>query len=176
MRAVGVAAIAGLAVALPVQAQERVAANLVTHSTVTIDRPASAVWPHIVDPSGWKQGAKLRHHGGPEGEVGAVFAAYLPGDSSRIVFLVEEVERVPNERRTIKLYLTSGTLLGFATWWLREDNGRTVVGYDVYSETPVPVPTKPEQVRAAERAERLANQQRFDEELRALKRLVEKGG
>ncbi len=129
--------------------------NLVTHSSVTIDRPASAIWPQILDPTEWKHGAKLWHNGGPVGQVGEVFAAGDPADKTKVAFLVENVELVANQRRTIK----------------------TVVTYDVYSETLIdPAQAKSmtvAQVLEAERTAFLANQKRFDEELRELKRLVE---
>jgi len=89
-------AFAALIGALPAGAQERVAIDLVTHSEVTIDRPATAIWPHIVDPSAWKQGAKLVHHAGPAGTVGEVFAAAEPSAPATVAFFVENVELEPN--------------------------------------------------------------------------------
>lgn len=158
-------------------AQDRPAINLNTHSTVTIDRTAAAVWPHILDPSGWKQGAKLWHHAGPVGQVGEIFAAGDPADKRQVMFLVENVELTPNTRRTIKLYLADGTLIGFASWSLRAEGGRTVVGYDVHSETRLAAAEAQAmpaaQIRETERGQQAANQQRFDQELVALKRLVE---
>jgi hypothetical protein len=155
----------------------RAAVNLVTHSEVLITRPRSAVWPHIVDPNAWKQGAKLWHHAGPPGQVGEVFAAGDPANRAEVMFFVENVELVPSQRRTIKIYLPSGTLLGFASWWLREDRGSTTVGYDVFSETPLPAApatgAAADSIRRAEQSDRAANQARFDAELRALKRVVE---
>jgi hypothetical protein len=151
--------------------------DLVTHSEVVIDRPAAAIWPHIVDPNDWKQGAKLWHHTGPAGRRGEIFAAGDPARRDRPDFLIENVELVPNLRRTIKLYLPSGTLLGYATWWLRETNGKTAVGYDVYSESPraeSKTAAGRDSVVAAERAYVAGEQKRFDAELVALKRLVER--
>lgn len=160
-------------------AQERVALNLVTHSVVTINRPAAAIWPLIVDPSGWKKGATLRHQSGPAGQAGEVFAAMEPGDGAKVAFWVENVELMPNQRRTIKLYAPTGSLIGYATWSIRAAGGRTVVGYDVYSETLIdPAQAKsmtPAQIREAERTSAAPNQKRFDQELLALKALVEKG-
>src|SRR5688572_15114959 len=115
-----------------VVAQKRVAINLVTHSQVEIQRGAAAIWPRIVDPSEWKQGLKLRHHAGPTGTAGEIFAAFDPANpNDPPSFLVENVELVPNVRRTIKLYAPGGNLIGYATWTLEESGGRTVVGYDV---------------------------------------------
>ena len=78
-----------------------------------------------------------------------------PADKTTVAFLVENVELVANQRRTIK----------------------TVVTHDVYSETLIdPAQAKSmtaAQVLEAERTALVANQKRFDEELRELKRLVE---
>src|SRR5258706_14406728 len=158
-------------------AQSRPAMNLVTHSEVTIARAAAVIWPHIVDPNDWKQGSKLWHHSGPSAEEGEIFAAGDPATKAKVAFFVENVELVPQKRRTIKIYLPDGTLLGFATWTLRSAGAGTVAGYDVYSETRI----DPGQAKAmsladrlaAERLDREANEKRFDRELVELKRLVE---
>lgn len=168
--------------ARPAAAQARAAIDLVTHSEVTIDRPAAAIWPRILDPSAWKQGAKLTHHAGPAGAVGEIFAAVEPGTQDKVAFYVENVELEQGRRRTIKLLApggggSGGALIGYASWTLTERGGRTVVRYDVYSETML----EPAQAaamsaaerRAAERTARETNQARFDRELVALKRLVE---
>ncbi len=154
----------------------RPALNLVTHSTVTIDRPAALVWPHIAEVNAWKQGATLRHHDGPVGETGETLAAIDPANPEAIGFYAENVEVVPGRRRSMKLYLPSGVLIGFASWTLAEEGGRTAVSYDVYSEFLL----EPAQLAAmtpAQRAEQqqshtTMNQQRFDAELVALARLA----
>ena len=155
-------------------AQARPAINLVTHSRVEINRGAAAIWPRIVDPSEWKQGLKLRHHGGTPGAAGEVLAAVDPANPAEPAFLVENVELVPNVRRTIKLYLPSGGLIGYATWTLEPRGATTVVGYDVYSETLVPAEAaRTTDLAEQQRVEYGTNQKRFDAELVALKRLVE---
>lgn len=94
-----------------------------------------------------------------------------------MAFLVENVEVVPGERRTIKLYEPDGALLGFATWTLDPDAGRTRVGYDVYSESRLPPGADgrvdPATLAALTREARETSQRRFDAELVALKRLAE---
>jgi hypothetical protein len=93
-----------------------------------------------------------------------------------VAFFAEVVELVPNQRRTLKLYLPSGVLLGFATWRVQESGGRTRVEYDVYSEFLRPPFTSVAARDSARRADldfARANQRRFDQELVALKRLVE---
>jgi hypothetical protein len=158
-------------------AQARPAMNLNTHSEVVIDRPAATIWPLIVDPTSWKQGTKSWHYAGPAGQLGEVFAAGDPANRKNVEFFFENVQLVPNQRRTIKIYAPAGELLGFAIWTLREAGARTVVEYDVYSESlvnSVEARTKtPAELRDAERSYVTTNQQRFDRELLGLKRLVE---
>ena len=158
-------------------AQARVATNLNIHSKVTINRPAAAIWSYIVDPSAWKKGATLTHRAGPPGQVGEVFAAAEPGDAAHVAFFVENVELERSQRRTIKIYAPTGALIGFATWTLRAGGGRTVVGYDVYTETLLDSARTPSMTPAqrqeAERSSVATNQRRFDVELLELKRLVE---
>ncbi|MGE0552086.1 MAG: hypothetical protein AB7R55_01525 [Gemmatimonadales bacterium] len=177
--AIALAAVLG---ARPADAQARAAIDLVTHSEVTIDRTAAAVWPRIVDPSAWKQGATLRHHAGPAGAVGEVFAALEPGDPGKVAFYVENVELEPGRRRTIKLIApgaggSGGALIGYASWTLTERGGRTVVRYDVYSETVLEAAqaaaTSAAERQKTERTARETSQARFARELVALKRLVE---
>jgi hypothetical protein len=157
--------------------QTRPALDLVTHSEVTIDRRAAVIWPLIVDPSGWKQGLVLSHHSGPRGEAGEVFAARARDDTT-IAFFVENVELEAARRRTIKLYSPTGTLLGFATWTLEERGGKTAVRYDVYSESLVTseqaAALGAEELRRQASANLATNKSRFDAELLALKRLVER--
>jgi hypothetical protein len=174
--------LAGVSLALAAShalAQARVAVNLITHSSVQIDRPPAVIWPHIVEPNAWKQGLDLRPHAGQPGQIGEVFAAFDPADPGPIGFFAENVELVPNRRRTIKLYDAKGTLLGFGTWTLVVSGGGTMVGYDVYSETLIPPEqagaTSPRARAATEREALESNQKRFDSELAALKMLVEGG-
>jgi hypothetical protein len=177
MRTAWLSAIGLGAIVTDLTGQARPAMDLVTHSRVRIERPAASIWPLIIEPSSWKRGLELVHHEGPRGARGEVFAARDPGSRATIAFFVENVELETNRRRTIKLYAPTGTLIGFATWTLTGVDGGTEVGYDVFSETVV----SQEQARAMgrdslrlmERQAFTTNQQRFDDELLALKRLVE---
>lgn len=153
------------------------ATHLVAQRSVTIDRSAMAVWPHIVEPSAWKQGNRLAHHSGPWGGEGEVFAARSAPGAAPDYYLVN-AELVPYRRRTMKLVGTDGTLMGFATYSLEERDGRTTVRYDVFAETRLPAGTTSgasDTARARAAAGQRASAQRFDAELASLKRLVESG-
>jgi len=154
-------------------AQEPAAIELITHNQIEIARPAEAIWPLILDPGSWKQGARLERRGGPAGAVGETFAALGPGGEP--AFFVENVELVAARRRTIKLTQPDGRLIGFATWWLVPTPTGSLVGYDVYSASPLPPGSRlAREEIARQRAEaETANHQRFAAELATLKRLVE---
>jgi len=156
----------------------RTAIELDTHNSIVINGSPQEIWPYIVDPADWKQGGKLVHSSGPYG-AGEIFKAINPDDGS-VEFYVKNVEFLPNERRTIKLYLPDGgALIGYASWSLERQNGGTRVSYDVYSETLLSA----EQIAAAtasdwavsEKGYQESNSMRFDRELQALKVLVEAG-
>lgn len=147
--------------------------DLITHNQIEIGRPAETIWPLIVDPSKWKQGARLEHRAGPVGSVGEIFAAL--GPNGEATFFVENVELVPGRRRTIKLSQPDGVLIGYATWWLSPTTAGSIVGYDVYSELALPAgtPIAPAEIARQRSQAEVVNGQRFDAELAALKRLVE---
>ncbi len=155
--------------------------NLITHNEMLIESPAALVWPHIVQPGAWKQGAELQQVAGPTGARGALYAAVMPG-SKEPAYYVLDVEFVPNARRTLKLMLSrEGPLLGFASWGLRERGGFTTITYDVYSVYEQRGPQAGDSSTAHDEtleAQKIVAAQtvRFDEELRRLKELVERHG
>lgn len=144
--------------------------EIITRSRVAVARPAGEIWPHILEPNQWKQGAKLMPH---ENRFAAV------GPDGTPVFLVDEVELVPERRRTIRLTSLDGINWGWSTWYLEPAPGGTVAGYDVYSLMPVPLAAlggTPEAARRQAAGLQRMNQERFDAELLELKRLVEAAG
>lgn len=157
----------------------RLAAHLVTHHEVTIDRSAERIWPHILETNGWKTGPKLEHVDGPVHQRGEIFAAMMRETSAEPLYFVENVEVIPNKRRTIKMYGSdAGRLIGFASWELRESSGSTLVTFDVYAEylpsARVPVDADPKKRAAAESELARVQNARFEAELLTLKGLVEK--
>jgi hypothetical protein len=154
--------------------------DLVTHNSVVIDRPAAAIWPFIVDITAWKSGPHVRHLDGPRDQVGEVFVANMPDSSSKPLFRLENVEFVPGQRRTIKLYGDeTGSLIGYASWELQEVAGKTRVTYDVYSQIDLSgedaKSATPQDLAAKRTQYETANATRFQSELQTLKHLVEAG-
>ena len=149
---------------------QTVGIEIVTHSRVTITRSPSAIWPHIVEPGAWKQGAQLVRQGDR-------IAAMGPDGTPR--FMADEAELEPEVRRTLRLTGLDGALLGWSMWYLEPIPGGTRVGYDVYSLIQVPLGDaggSPEAAAELQRRYQVISQQRFDAELEALKRLVEIAG
>lgn len=141
--------------------------SLVTHNAVVIAAQAERIWPHIVEPDAWKAGAQLVPVEGAEHR----FQAVMPDAPDTPLFEVTNVEFHPPARRTIRLNALDGALIGFATWELTATDGGTRVAYHVYSqqESPAGGPAIDREAYVEE------NQKRFQDELNALKALVEGG-
>jgi len=168
---------AAMSAAALANAQQRIAINLNSHSEIEINRPAAAIWPHIMEPNSWKPDRQLVHYAGPAGQLGEVFAIGGSAAPGKVWFFAENVEIVPNQRRTIKLYDPEGRLLGFSTWLLTESHGRTRVEYDVHAESLLSAEKAKEATSESIAAQQLegyeVNKKRIDAELGALKRLME---
>ena len=141
--------------------------SLVTHNAVVIDAEAERIWPHIVKPDAWKAGAQLVPVEGAEHR----FKAVLPDDPDTALFHVTNVAFDAPHRRTIRLNALDGALIGHASWELTPVDGGTRVAYHVYSQQQVPSG----QPTIDRKAYLQANHTRFQEELHALKTLVETG-
>jgi len=146
--------------------------DLISHEAVLIRAASSKVWPHILDPHAWKQGAALVPLPAPDGRVR--FKAVMPDHPETVVFYAEQIELIDGQRRTMRLNTVDGTLIGYSSWVLTPQPGATLVEYHVYSTVDLGQPA----ANAAERLKlerdyRVLNQQRFLAELEALKRLVE---
>jgi len=162
-------------VALSAVSEERAAVNLNAYSQIEIDRPVATVWPYIVDTNSWKPERRLTHRSGPVGQVGEVLA--IVGPTGKVWFLVENVELVANQRRTIKMYDPDGKLLGFATWKLQATGDHTLIEYEIHGESLVAAAQAGQpggkSVAEQEREGYAVNKKRIDVEFAALKRLLE---
>ena len=152
--------------------------NLVTHNEILIEAPAMSVWPHILELNTWKKGPELVRARGPINARGEVFAA-TDRISKAVLYFAQNVELVPPEHRTIKLFRDDeANLLGFASWQLRESDGLTTVVYDVYVQFAAPVDDAGEGTAVAreqlENGRQFEERKRFQEELEQLKKLVER--
>jgi uncharacterized protein (DUF885 family) len=145
------------------------AMDQVSHHEARIRAPLASIWPHILTPESWKKGPKLRSVSGQVGQVGQRFLAVARDDPDRALFAVENVEIVPGRRRTIRLNTLKGDLIGYASWCLTAEGESTRLEYDVYCQFDQPAGLKGE----VEPATSHLDAERFEEELGALKKLLE---
>src|SRR5690348_1433023 len=90
--------------------------DLITRNDIVVEATPAQIWPHIVEVSAWKKGAKLLKIAGSAGQVGERFEAVMGDDPGEVIFYVENVEVIPQRCRTIRLNAPDGKLLGYATW------------------------------------------------------------
>lgn len=157
---------------------ERMSRELLTHDSVLIDSSAATIWPYILDPNSWKKGDRNEHLSGAPGQLGEILVAKDGGAAAEPDFYLQNVELVPNKRRTIKLYASAnGPLIGYASWVLHEENGKTRVTYHVFTENLLsPKEVKgltAKQLAEAQRQFTNENETRFIAELAGLKILIE---
>jgi hypothetical protein len=138
-------------------------ADLVTHNSVLIKADAATIWPRVVEPGEWKQGAQLV----AIDDTNMVFHAVMPDNPDQPLFLVVTTEFVPDARRTIRLSALDGSLMGYASWRLQPVDGDTLVTYDVYSYAAA----LPEGLSEGQYVK--MNRDRFQAELEGLKALIE---
>ncbi|WP_409463907.1 SRPBCC family protein [Amycolatopsis sp. GA6-003] len=139
--------------------------DLVTRNVVEIPAEPAAIWPLLLDPDRWKQGAKPVWESGEPGAVGEVRVAREAIDGAEYRLAVETVVLEPPFRKVVKLLTGAPDDPGWAAWQLVPLAGSTLVSYDVYSRHEIDGGTTADDYRAA-------NRLRFDTELATLKRLV----
>lgn len=156
----------------------RAAQELYTHTEILIDAPPARVWPYVLDTSAWKTGGTRRYISGKRGSVGEIVAS-IPRGQQQPAYFIETVELMQNKRRTIKLFALGerGPLLGYASWELREEEGKTRLFYHVYSEILLAPEAqsgaKAADLEASQREYVIENEARFNAEFQALKKLIE---
>jgi hypothetical protein len=143
--------------------------DFLTHSKIRIAADPSTIWPHIIDLDAWRRGQVLVPIGGEKGRLGERFSASSPDVLDVALFYVENVELIPETRRTIRLEGLDGSFMGFATWELTPLGGQTVVAYDVYTRGPM--------LQAGQSEKELLTeaQQIMDKGLSRLKAFIERG-
>src|SRR5690349_15066298 len=106
--------------------------DFIVHNEVFIAAPAAEIWPHILNPDGWRSGGiQLVGDSGEAGQVGERFKAVAAGQDEPIYYYVTNAELMPERRRTIRLDKTAGGLIGYASWVLTPVGGGTRVEYHV---------------------------------------------
>jgi hypothetical protein len=115
----------------------QVLVDWVMHNDIEIDAPAEAVWPAIVDTNGW-HGTTATSIAGPKGDVGERFDVTYPQAPGGVMLRLQNVELVPQGRRTIRIENPDGRFIGYSSWILEPRGEQTIVTYDVYCLSPFP--------------------------------------
>jgi hypothetical protein len=103
-------------------------------SEVQIERPASQVWPMLLDLKAWKQGiGALAHVAGAVGEEDELRFLVPPDGNAANGYFLRTVRVVPLRHLVFELFPKDrAAFFGFAAFTLDEQQGRTTVTYDVY--------------------------------------------
>lgn len=151
--------------------------DFVSRTGVWIARPASVVWPFMLNLVKWKTyAAGPKHLSGPVGGVGEVLlgsesAAESGCDPERLYLKVLRIDR--NHQVLMKLWNEVGDQAkGYVDFTLNEVNGGTQFTYSVYLETRSESKSLETFTEAQKRGQQLA-ELRFDKENKRLKELVE---
>lgn len=144
----------------------QVLVDFLSHAEIVVQAPPKEVWAAVADTNGW-HGTRMVHVDGPVGEVGERFHV-TPADQPDMVMLhADNVELVPERRRTIRIHTADGTFTGYSSWILQDRGAETSVTYDVFCRYPFPR-------EMVDGLGALAQQQN-EEGLRRLKAFVETG-
>ena len=112
--------------------------DFILHCDILIDAAPGTVWPLL-----WRVGSgavspALVPAGGPRGQVGERFDAFVASDPDHPVYHVETVELEPARRRTVRFEGTDGGLIGYGSWTLSAQEGGTALSYDAFSRCDFP--------------------------------------
>jgi hypothetical protein len=107
---------------------------VVVRSEIQIERPASQVWPVLLDLKAWKQGiGALAHVAGAVGAEDELRFLVPPDGNAANGYFLRTAHVVPLHRIVFELFPRErATFFGFASFTLEEQQGRTTVTYDVY--------------------------------------------
>lgn len=148
--------------------------DFLTHNVVRIAAPESFVWPYVLDSNSWKAGAKMFSIDGERGTIGERFRASM-AETSEPLYMMETVELITDKRWTVRLDDLDGTLIGYATWELPQDNGGTLLQYHTFCQLRLVKGSAVTQELSGISSKGIVQDgsRRIDEEFRRLKSAVE---
>ena len=107
---------------------------VVLHAEITIDKPASEVWPHLVNFSSWFATDYIVKHvsgePGEEGEIQALYSSKIPIKDQQNPLLLKAIKIVPNKLffgTNIPITYNDQTISGDNILQLSEFDGKTKV-------------------------------------------------
>jgi hypothetical protein len=145
--------------------------NLIVRAEITIDRPASLVWPELFKMGSWMVDTRVAPVSGTPGEEGEIqrMSAADPKDQG---YLIETVRIDPMRQYVLKVAARDSVFFGFGDFTLIEIGGKTRVLYSVFVESNLSGVNEEELQRQREETYRKSNE-RLAENLRNLKSRVE---
>lgn len=110
--------------------------DLIVRTEITINAPASAVWPYLFNVKDWKQSVgKLERVAGEPNKEGEILKVTPKGAGEDQGYYIKYVRVVENNQLVIKIFnIPDDGAVGFSDFSLFESKGKTHLIYDVYVE------------------------------------------
>jgi hypothetical protein len=148
--------------------------DLIVRTEVTIEAPASAVWPYLFNVKEWKQSiGKLERVAGESMKEGETLKVTPKGAGEDQGYYIKYVRVVENRQLVIKIFnIPDDGAVGFSDFSLFESNRKTHMIYDVYVEYRLPGMTDEEVQKFGQQVYE-GTKNKLEKENRKLKELVE---
>jgi len=110
--------------------------DLIVRTEITINTPASEVWPFLFKAQEWKQSiGKLERVAGEPNQEGETIRVTPKGAEENQGYYIKYVRVVEDRQLVIKIFnIPDDGTVGFSDFSLFESNGKTHMIYDVYVE------------------------------------------
>jgi len=148
--------------------------DLIVRTEITINAPASKVWPFLFKAQEWKQSiGKLERVAGEPNKEGETLRVTPKGAGEDQGYYIKYVRVVENRQLVIKIFnIPDDGNVGFSDFSLFESNGKTHMIYDVYVEYRLPGMTDEEVKKFGQQAHD-GTKNKLEHENQKLKNLVE---
>jgi len=148
--------------------------DLIVRTEITIDAPASSVWPYLFNAKKWKTSiANLERVAGEPNKAGETLRVTPKGAGEDQGYYIKYVRVVENRQLVIKIFnIPDDGVVGYSDFSLFESNGKTHLLYDVYAEYSLPGMTD-EEVKTFGQQVHEGTKNKLEMENRKLKELVE---
>jgi uncharacterized protein YndB with AHSA1/START domain len=148
--------------------------DLIVRTEITIDAPASAVWPYLFKAQEWKQSiGKLERVAGKPNTEGETIRVTPKGAGEDRGYYIKYLRVVENHQLVIKIFnIPDDGSVGFSDFSLFESHGKTHMIYDVYVEYTLPGMSD-EEVKKFGQQVYEGTKNKLEVENRKLKELVE---
>jgi hypothetical protein len=132
--------IMSLLVMAPTATEEIKKFDLIVRTEISINAPASAVWPYLFNVKEWKTSiSKLERVTGEPNKVGDTLRVTPKGAGEDQGYYIKYVRLVENQQLVIKIFnIPDDGVVGYSDFSLFESNGKTNLIYDVYAEYSLP--------------------------------------